>query len=663
MSESNEKFTNIVGVPLKSYVKKQLYTRSFQGSTIDSRTNDQILYLANKNCWIRLVSFVNVEDDKLRKSLDIQGKGQGGTSEDVSKQWMLFGGTSYYQNDTNNLRSGLETNDPTSITNNSAYGLGGVEQFGYRPMPGIISATIEHAGTAGSLRIANIKFKVWNINQLNAIDLLYFRLGYSCLLEWGHTSYLDNNGKLVSLGPEINPLDVFGNDLYKTKEGIIRGISDKRKKSFGNCDGLYGLISNYEWSQAGDGSYDCSIKLTGLGSVIDSLKINQAFNMSGDESKSSTQSSNDNTTQVISDNIISTKSVKPYIPIGSNEISWPELGAKVKVGDKVLINFEQLQKRKNILEELISKSTITKDKGITIKYIFRDKDGRYLSKTFLKDNPRLKPGVFNYVEILYDRLIQIGNTEAKDNFYVSSEEYQTKTQGEIDLKRWTLESIDSNTIKLTKPIELKSEDIIKVFTKKLSEDELARETQSGITFSISDAVDRDLRNTSIIPFTITNILIEITFKADYPENLDIIRPVQVLYQGAQKIQTTALRRFYLNYAINTWSKFEPKKFTYGESPIQESVTISLLGAININSTTIKITALVETKDILSKNVNPGSFTKGFRINAVESAVQKIFDSIELYSRSYNNDFYRVINIDSENDSIYSGKVYDNSQLR
>jgi GH24 family phage-related lysozyme (muramidase) len=665
---SQEKFTNIVGVPLKEYVKKQLYTRSFQGSTIDSRTNDQILYLANKNCWIRLVSFVNVGDEQLRKNLDIEGKQKAGTPIDVSKQWVLFGGTSYYQNDTNNLRFGLETNDPSRITNNSAYGLGGVEQFGYRPMPGIISATIDHAGTAGSLRIANIKFKVWNINQLNAIDTLYFRLGYSCLLEWGHTSYLDNNtSKLVTLGSEINPLDIFNNDIYKTKEGIIRGISDKRKKSFGNYDGLYGLISNYEWSQAEDGSYDCSIKLTGLGSVIDSLKINQAFNMSGDESKSSIQSSNDNTTQIVSDNINTSRPTKPYIPIGSNIISWPEIGASLDVGDGALINFEQLQKRKSVLDELISKSIITKDKGITIKYIYtnkKDKKELFLSKEYLKDNPLLKQGLFGYVEILYDRLIQIGNTDVKDNFYISSEEYQTKPVEQITPKVWTLESVSSNLIKLTKSIELKSEDTISVFTKKSSEDQISTETQNGITFNITDTANRNLRNTSIIPFTITNILIEITFNTNYSENFDIIKPLIRLNQGAQQIQTPALRRFYLNYITNKWSTAEyTKKFIYGETSAKESITISLLRADNISSNAIKISALIQTEDIISENTNPGSFKQGFRIQAAQYAVQQIFNSIELFDTDIQKQLYRVINIDSENNSIYEGDVYRKSQTK
>jgi len=644
---SQEKFTNIVGVPLKKYVKEQLYTRSFQGSTIDSRTNDQIMYLANKTCWIRLVSFVDVGDDQLRRDLDIEGKQKAGTPTDVSKQWILFGGTSYislnragrYQNNNINLRSGIESNDPSSITNNSAYGLGGVDQFGYRPMPGIISATIEHAGTAGSLRIANIKFKVWNINQLNAIDLLYFRLGYSCLLEWGHTTYLDNNNKLVTIGPQINPLDVFNNDLYKTKEGILRGISDKRVKSFGNYDGLYGLISNYEWSQAEDGSYDCNVKLTGLGSVIDSLKINQAFSMPGGGSESAIQNINDNTTQKVSDTIIAPPPTDPYILQGRNSIAWPDIGEIINSGENVLINFEKLQKRKNDLQQLINQSIISEDKGVNIKFIYTNSKGNTLSKSYLINNPLLKPGQIGYSEIDYNRLIQISNNELKQGFYVSSQDYlNLKTEQEIKLKQWTLESATPKLIKLTKKIPLKSEEKIIVFT------------GTGTGDSASGFADQDS-----VEFINTDILIEITFNADYSENFEILRPVTNLNQGAGQIKSPALRRYYLNFALNVWNAPDYNKIL---SLKEELITISKLSARNVNDNTIKISALIETEDVISKE----GYTPGFRTQKVQETVKSIFDKIESYNNGTNEKVFFTI-LPANNDSIYNGDTYKKSKTQ
>jgi GH24 family phage-related lysozyme (muramidase) len=637
---SQEKSTNIVGVPLKKYVKEQLYTRSFQGSTVDSRSNDQILYLANKNCWIRLVSFVNVEDDQLRKSLDIQGKNRGGTPDDVSKQWMLFGGTSYYQNDTNNLRFGLETNDPSTITNNSAYGLGGIDQFGYRPMPGIISATIEHAGTAGSLRIANIKFKVWNINQLNAIDALYFRLGYSCLLEWGHTSYLDNNtNKLVTIGSEINPLDVFKNDLYKTKEGIIRGISDKRKKSYGNYDGLYGLISNYEWSQATDGSYDCTIKLTGLGSVIDSLKINQAFSMPGDKTTSPTQSTDNSAVQIKGQTPEFIESQEPYVIPNTNKISWPEIGEVISSGDKLFINFEKLQKREEELQQKFGKLSSF---YLSIKYIYLDANEERIPevdpKTYLY-NDNIKPGILNIVDnISYNKLISIAKEETTPNFFIPSQDYVRLNEKALQDRQWVLELVNNNTtVKLTKIIKLKE----------------PLDTRVNLVTGNNDSIF-EVKN-----FTLSNIKIEINFRLDTQKDFEILRPIGNNVQGAvgKEIKSPALRRFYTNYINDVWnntSKEDP--ISIGE--LKVSTITSLPKYTYINDNSIYISFQIDTKDIVQEGTNPNDFKKGTRIQAVQNKILKLLDSLNYYDSGDLKDFITITPYNNKN--IFQGDIYSNS---
>ncbi len=37
---------------------------------------------------------------------------------------------------------------------------------------------------------------------------------------------------------------------------------------------MLGLVANYEWSLTPNGSYDCTLDLTGIGGVIKSLKMN-----------------------------------------------------------------------------------------------------------------------------------------------------------------------------------------------------------------------------------------------------------------------------------------------------------------------------------------------------------------------------------------------------
>jgi N-acetylneuraminic acid mutarotase len=58
-------------------------------------------------------------------------------------------------------------------------------------MPGIHSADIKTL-TRGSLKKATVKLTANNKQQFDIIDLLYMRLGYTVLLEWGNSIYTTN---------------------------------------------------------------------------------------------------------------------------------------------------------------------------------------------------------------------------------------------------------------------------------------------------------------------------------------------------------------------------------------------------------------------------------------------------------------------------------------
>ena len=57
---SNVKLSNVIGAPFNSYVLLQLYQRAAQNSTVN-RSNEDVLFLANKTGWARLVSSVNIQ--------------------------------------------------------------------------------------------------------------------------------------------------------------------------------------------------------------------------------------------------------------------------------------------------------------------------------------------------------------------------------------------------------------------------------------------------------------------------------------------------------------------------------------------------------------------------------------------------------------------------
>ena len=65
-------------------------------------------------------------------------------------------------------------------------------------MPGLISADIKSLNR-GSLREASVKIKCWNPRQFDIIDTLFIKLKYGMLLEWGHSMYVDNKGRIMIL--------------------------------------------------------------------------------------------------------------------------------------------------------------------------------------------------------------------------------------------------------------------------------------------------------------------------------------------------------------------------------------------------------------------------------------------------------------------------------
>jgi hypothetical protein len=277
---ASEKLSNVIGAPFQEYILTQLNLRATHNSTgnnaVPTRTNDEVLFLANKSAWVKLTSSVRIElkEGDVLKYYERLGVGTNYTNpRDLAKAWILEAGTSKAVGTGIDLRYGIGPD--------GAYGLGGTEELGYRPMPGLTSVSIDSKGTLGSLREANISFKVWNMNQLNAIEALYFRLGYSMLLEWGHTQFYNN--------PNINGIpggtfvtSTYGIDPFvdnMRKEEVQQKISKRSYGLSGNYDGMLGIVTNFNWSFNQEGGYDCTVKLMGLGAIMDSLRINQSYKM------------------------------------------------------------------------------------------------------------------------------------------------------------------------------------------------------------------------------------------------------------------------------------------------------------------------------------------------------------------------------------------------
>jgi hypothetical protein len=150
-------------------------------------------------------------------------------------------------------------------------------------MPGIISAEIQ-TETRGSIKRATVRIQANNRAQFDVVDLLYMRLGYTVLLEWGNSSFFDNDGGYERDNPYSLEED-FLNGYYTsgdetpdlTYSNILSIIEQNRLDSNGNYDALFAKVVNFSWKFTKEGKYDITINLISLGDVIESLKSNVLY--------------------------------------------------------------------------------------------------------------------------------------------------------------------------------------------------------------------------------------------------------------------------------------------------------------------------------------------------------------------------------------------------
>ena len=253
-----------------------------------NKSREHLLFFNGNGAWARLVSSVNTLTEKQADDL-ASGKSSiestvgdntlaynnvlmGGTLKqgDPDKPTSLGGGVSEKLHRPIELDNNgyVKTSGAKDMKTNAYHKYGGL---GFRPTPGLESVSVESKGTYGTLREAQINFKVWDLDDLEVAQALYLRPGYTVLVEWGHSLQLDQEGKVNS---DIQLLRSF---LYdKLSDPMVKfenKLNELRKDSSYNYDGFVGYVSNFDWSLNNDGGYDCSIKVISKGSVLESIAV------------------------------------------------------------------------------------------------------------------------------------------------------------------------------------------------------------------------------------------------------------------------------------------------------------------------------------------------------------------------------------------------------
>lgn len=309
--------SNIIGEPIEEFVSKQIdHRQKIYGSGYNSNSIDRspkvLNYLNNRNAWIKLASGVsiasnptdpNASSEELASYLggqqrlkDLQKFSTSNylTESDIAslggsnlaKKYILFNGTQELKvkdmpdeySTSYKARSGVRQTNSWSNSQTKLYGGMGSNERGLQPTPGIIDINVE-TQNRGSIKKATVKIKAYNKFQFGIIEILYLRLGYMMMLEYGWDKYVES---ISSTGaPEIKNIGgtVIENDWFRSSRSlsqsdILNKIADYQNKYKGNYNGFFGKVSNFTWKLNKDNTYDISINLLSLGSVIESLKVN-----------------------------------------------------------------------------------------------------------------------------------------------------------------------------------------------------------------------------------------------------------------------------------------------------------------------------------------------------------------------------------------------------
>jgi len=306
----------ILGEVFDEYVDKQIKVRQKSLGKSQKSTDDLVVFNSSTP-WIRLSSSVIVDEDRAKTLATNLGINQSEiVGNNLAKNLVLFAGTSDGANLSNRkggVGYGLE----------SSYGFLSDKQQGYKPMPGITGITANYKNN-GTLKQAQVNLTCFTRKQFEAIEATYLRLGFTMLLEWGHSLYFDNGGKKKSMSSleipnmlfveKLPPLKLLKNlnstntgvkgvkqfeeqteDLQKaialmygvtpkefkkiistsySPERLSIAINDNKEKTSGNYDAMMAKVSNFSWTLNSDLSYSITLDLVSVGDIIDSLKMN-----------------------------------------------------------------------------------------------------------------------------------------------------------------------------------------------------------------------------------------------------------------------------------------------------------------------------------------------------------------------------------------------------
>jgi len=248
-----------IGQPIKDSVadiireRQSLLKSRRSGFTNDHYSENAISLFNEKTPWVRLSSTVDIEDFSKAEYFGVSMGDELARNNILQGTQETDGGFDEY------FRSGERI--PGTFDR---------QELGLRPKPGITNVTTTSHGMFGALRTTEITVVCWTPFDLDIIDSLYMRPGYSLLLEMGHSHYHD---KELRVQNDIIPVNFFEDYGQGKSQKLLDDLEKKREEYRGSYEAVYGVIKNFSWSLRTDGGYECKIKLVSKGEVLESLII------------------------------------------------------------------------------------------------------------------------------------------------------------------------------------------------------------------------------------------------------------------------------------------------------------------------------------------------------------------------------------------------------
>lgn len=277
---------------LKPFVAAQLKAREKVIGQIENnkagigpRDNTFLRYTTGKNGWVRMVSMVDYNSQKFSKNKGRFEDDGRYVSNQLTKKYILEGGTLYEGSNGFYLRRGVNQKDGIYGSNIDKISADPKSNqidrtYGIRPMPGITSVSIQNKSAYGSLREATVNFYAWDKHQLEELEVLFMRPGYSVFIDWGWSQYLNHGPAKQSINSYPDNIRIenlyapLPSDLLSPiNEGKIYNIIDTNIEKYnGNYDAMIGFVKNFSWQMMSNGGWQCSTTIISRGEAIEEIK-------------------------------------------------------------------------------------------------------------------------------------------------------------------------------------------------------------------------------------------------------------------------------------------------------------------------------------------------------------------------------------------------------